>query len=116
MSNAVEQNYRRINTALSVGIAGLLATIGGIWLFQNKTSVFKSPVTWVTEQAIKNQTAMPKFDPAKKIEFDNAGLMKALQLTKEQMEENKKLFKIPTTIRIPTYQPPRTPDVPAFRH
>src|SRR6266852_3362296 len=73
MSDSLEEKYHRFNLILSVVIGGLLATVGGLWLYQNKDYKLSSisPVKWVTDKALKNSDAgLPKFEAVKGIEFD----------------------------------------------
>ena len=126
MSNSVEKNYQRINVVLSIVIAGLLATVGGIWLFQNKDSKnwgFKSPVRWAVDQALKSDPGIERFGigtkfEAKKIEIDTNNLWKGTVLSEEQAKEIQRKFGggSTSTSQVPAYQPPARTSFSPSRH
>ncbi len=119
MSDPFEQKYHRFNTILSVVIGGMLAGIGGLWLYQNKDFKFTSPVKWVVDQALKNDAGLPKSEPMKGIHIDpeafqksiNAGVLNADQirgLEKDFGKFNRGIGNFqPPQINVPSYQPPR---------
>jgi|SRR5581483_1680409 len=118
MSDPLEQKYHRFNLILSVVIGALLATVGGLFLYQNKDFKFSSisPAKWMTDQALKSDPGLPKFEAVKGMQFDTSkpinwqGVLNDDQIKKFERDFGK--FQGSTTkyqpppIRVPSYQPP----------
>jgi hypothetical protein len=123
MSDPLEKNYHRINRILSVTIACLLATVGGVWLYQNKNVMvdkkgqWKSPMAWVQEQVQKNEgVGLPKMEPIKGLNFDASKINWQTGLNGDQFKQlqsdlNKYKYQ-PPPYRPPAYQPPPMPHIP----
>jgi hypothetical protein len=83
---------------LSIGFAGVLAIIGGAWLFQNKDWVFRSPSRWMVDEALKNQEEALKLTPPPKFDFGDTSFMKGVTLESNKYEDfERKYGKFSTT-------------------
>jgi hypothetical protein len=117
MSDPLEKQYHRFNTILSVVIAALVATVGGLWLYQNKDFKFTSPAKWMTDQALKNSdTGFPKFEAVKGMDlkgmnFDPKTINWQGTLNTDQMRDIERKFGSGSgsSVRAPSFQPPSMP-------
>ena len=119
MSQDLEKTYHTWNKLLSVVIGLFLVTIGGVWLYQNRTALTdarakagNSYTQWLMSK-ISNQDIPNEFKSSIKTADgkDLSELMKSTDWQKRMGEFNKGNQFQPTT---PVFRPPPPPAMPRF--